>query len=136
MRKTFNLTITSALASAFLGACAQDNEGADWEDNSSGYSRSDIAVCVDGQGHRIDDDYCDDDRDHHHGGSFIYLARGSYIPYHGERAWAGTYSNTPRPGTTYLRPPASTNMTRSAAISRGGFGSSARSSGGYSSARS
>jgi hypothetical protein len=133
MAKHFNLTITTALASAILGACAQDPEGADWDDNGSAYARGDVAVCVDDQGQRIDDDYCDNGRG---GGSFIYLGRGSYIPYHGERARAGTYSTAPRPGAAYLPPPAATNMTRSAAISRGGFGSSARSSGGYSSARS
>ncbi len=135
MRKEFNLTLTAALATALLGACGQEPDGADWDDNGNAFAQGDVAVCVDEQGQRIDDDYCDDDRGYG-GGSFIYIGRGGYIPYHGERARAGSYSTTPKAGTAYRRPPSATNMTRSAAISRGGFGSSARSSGGYSSARS
>jgi hypothetical protein len=136
MRKNFNLTITTALASAILSGCGQDPDGADWDDHGNAYARGDVAVCVDEERGRIDDDYCDDDRNYHSGGSFIYIGRGGYIPYHGERARLGTYSITARPGTEFLRPPAATNMSRSTAISRGGFGSSARSSGSYSSSRS
>jgi hypothetical protein len=130
-RKNFNLTITTALATALLGGCAQDPSEPDWDDNGNAYARRDVAVCVDQQGQRIDDDHCSDDRRHHSGGSFIYLGRGGYIPYHGERARPGTYSTVPRAGATYSPAHNSTNMTRSAAVARGGFGSSARSSGSY-----
>lgn len=130
-RKHFNLTITTALATAFLGGCAQDPGEADWDDSGNAFARRDVAVCVNQQGERIDDDYCDDNHGYHSGGHFIYVGRGGYIPYHGERARAGSYATAPRSGTQYYFAPGDTNMTRSAAISRGGFGSRARSSGSF-----
>lgn len=135
-RKAFNLTITTALASALLGGCAQDPSEPDWDDNGNAFARRDTAVCVNPQGERIDDDYCDNDHRYHGGGSYIYVGRGGYIPYHGERARAGTYATVPQTGAKYFTAPADTNMTRSAAISRGGFGSSGRSNGSFFSGRS
>lgn len=133
--KVINLSVTAALASALLGGCAQER-AAEWGDEGDLYADGDTAICVDGAGERIDDDYCDDDSTYRGGGSFIYLGRGGYIPYYGERPRPGTYSRTPRVGAVYGRAPAVANMTRSAAVSRGGFGSSARSGGGWSSGRS
>jgi hypothetical protein len=133
--KTINLTLTTALAATFLAGCGQRE--AEWGDDPGNYADSDTAICVNEDGQRIDDDACDDDRRYGGGfATFIYLGRGGYIPYYGERARPGTYSTTPRVGTVYGRAPAAANMTRSAAVSRGGFGSSARSSGGRMSGRS
>lgn len=135
-RKNFNLAITTALATAFLGGCAQDPSEPDWDDNGNAFARRDVALCVNQQGERIDDDYCDDNHGYHSGGHFIYVGRGGYIPYHGERARSGSYTTVPRSGARYFFAHADTNMTRSAAISRGGFGSRARSSGSFFSGRS
>lgn len=132
--KTINLSLTTALAATFLAGCGQREP--EWGDDLDNYADSDTAICVDGDGQRVDDDYCDDDRRYGGGFGFIYLGRGGYIPYYGERARLGSYSTTPRVGTVYGRAPAVANMTRSAAVSRGGFGSSARSSGGWTSGRS
>ena len=133
--KTINLSLTTALAATFLAGCGQREP--QWGDDLDNYARSDTAICVDGDGQRIDDDACGDNRRYGGGfGTFIYLGRGGYIPYYGERARPGTYSATPRVGTVYGRAPAAANMTRSAAVSRGGFGSSARSGGGRLSGRS
>ena len=133
--KTINLTFTTALAATFLAACGQRE--AQWGDDLDNYADSDTAICVDEDGQRIDDRNCSGDRRYGGGfGTFIYLGRGGYLPYYGERARPGSYSTTPRVGTVYGRAPAAANMTRSAAVSRGGFGSSARSGGNYRSSRS
>lgn len=125
------LTLTTTLATAVLAGCGQDEP--EWGEDQ--YAQSDTALCVNGAGERIDDDYCDDDRPYG-GGTFIYLGRGGYLPYYGERPRAGSYTTTPAAGTVYARAPAASRMTRSAAISRGGFGSRARSAGGSWSSRS
>lgn len=134
--KTINLSLTTALASAFLAGCGQSQSEAEWGDGEDVYASGDTAICVDAQGERIDDDYCEDDNPRYGGGAFIYLGRGGYIPYYGERVRPGTYSTSPRAGAVYGRAPTAANMTRSAAVSRGGFGSSARSTGGSWSGRS
>ena len=132
--KTINLTLTTALAATFLAGCGQGE--AEWGDGEDVYADRDTAICVNREGERIDDDYCEDRR---YGGgfaTFIYLGRGGYIPYYGERARPGSYYTSPVAGANYARAPRAANMTRSAAASRGGFGSRARSNGGMWSGRS
>ena len=135
-RKRVNkhLDMTAVMAAALIGlpvACSSNDSG--WgEDETANW---DTAVCVDREGRRVDDFRCDDDLD---GGSnaflWYYIGRSSRIPYHGDsirdRRFAGQGSFAPRPGVRYDRAPASTNMTRSQAVSRGGLGSSARRFGG------
>lgn len=122
------LFLTSAMA-ATLSGCSS---GGDWDGNV--YSRSDTAVCVDQNGYRVADSYCSSRSAYVGGGRWFYVNRGGRLPYHGDRIddpkhrFAGSYE--PKAGTSYARAPAEANMTRSAAVSRGGFGSSSRSFGG------
>jgi hypothetical protein len=127
------LTMTTAMASALLAlpACSSND---DW--NGDVIADRDVALCVDQQGRRVDDDLCDDDRGGGGSNAFLwyYLGRSSAVPYYGDsihdRRYAGRGSWKPVPGANYGRAPASTRMTRSAAVSRGGLGSSGRSFGG------
>lgn len=88
----------------------------------------DMAVCVDPAGRRVADEQCSDDR---HAGApvWYYLRRGSRVPYYGDpinsSALGQQASLEPDKGITYDRAPASTKMTRSEAVARGGLGSSA-----------
>ena len=131
------LTMTTAMATALLAlpGCSSNN---DW--NGDVVAERDTAVCVDQQGKRVDDDRCDRNRG---GGSmggasnaflWYYIGRSMAVPYYGEsihdQRYAGRGSFRPQPGTNYGRAPASTRMSRSAAVSRGGLGSSGRSFGG------
>jgi len=129
--KTFNLAITTALA-ASLSACGQPS--GDWDDGVTQYADRDTAVCVDRVTQkRIPDRECDR---RGVGGNtnpalWYYLGRNSAVPYYGDTIRGGSYS---RPaGRSFYHAPASTAMTKSSAVSRGGFGSSARSSGFHSS---
>lgn len=131
--KKRHLTLTSAMATTLLAlpACSSNDE---WDDQT--YASSDTAVCVDQSGNRVPDEQCDSGRSHVYGGyhSWYYFGRSAPIPYYGESVrdprYAAHASNTPRAGTTYAKAPASSNMTRSAAVSRGGMGSSGHSYGG------
>ena len=126
------LTMTSAMAAALLAlpACSGGDEDE--------VAQADTAVCVNAEGERVDDDYCDNDRYRSHGGSsaflWYYLGRGSRIPYYGDsirhQRYAGMGSFSPRAGANYGRAPVSTRVTRSQAVSRGGMGSKSRSYGG------
>ncbi|MGL5837764.1 MAG: hypothetical protein ACRCY3_04610 [Sphingorhabdus sp.] len=127
------LALTSAMAAtlATLSACSAEEE---WNNsNSDVFADRDTAVCVDQSGNRIDDDYCESNR-LGGGAGWYYLGRGSRMPYLGDNLrnrQMGFYgSSTPAAGVDYARAPASTAMTRSAAVARGGFGSSGRSYGG------
>lgn len=123
MRK-IDLVITTALASAFLLAGCRRND--DWT------AQRDTAVCVDRQSNRVPDADCP--RTAYSGGAggspflWYYLGRNSTIPYYGERAYGGGFTRTA--GATYFHAPVDTGFTRSAVISRGGFGESAHSFGG------
>jgi hypothetical protein len=125
------LTITSAMAAALIAlpACSSTDNG--WDEDV--IADSDTAICVNPEGQRVDDDLCDDDR---YRSSFVsyYIPRGSRIPYYydsiHDRRYAGRGSFQYTPGTSYARAPVETRMTRSAAVSRGGLGSSSRSFGG------
>ena len=124
------LGITTGVAAALLaGACSQGQPDNGWT------ADKDTAICVDQQGHRVPDGQCPQQRVASAGGGigaspflWYYLGRASAVPYYGDRVSGGSYA--PAAGRSYFRAPAATAMTRSAAISRGGFGSSARSFGG------
>lgn len=119
-----DLKITTGVAAALLASgCGQKDNG--W------VADKDTAVCTDKQGQRVADDNCQ--RPHVGGGvgssAFLwyFLGRNSAVPYYGERVRGGSFSRAP--GTSYFRAPAGSSMTRAAAISRGGFGSSVHSFG-------
>ncbi len=132
-----HLTMTTAMAAALI-ALPGCSGGDDW--NEDVYASGDTAICVDKEGKRVDDDQCSKDRVHYSGGGgssaflWYYLGRSSAVPYYGDsirdKRYAGQGSYQPRPGASYTSAPSSTRMTRSAAVSRGGFGSSGRSFGG------
>ena len=85
-------------------------------------------VGVNDAGQRVADDRCEG-RVRSGGFGFFYLPRGAVLPYYGQsvrdpRFASGSWA--PRPGVRYNRAPASTRMTRSQAVSRGGLGSTGR----------
>lgn len=120
------LTITTAVAGALaMAGCGRSND--EWEGSATQFARQDTQVCMDrSTGQRIEDGHC---RSHgSSGGKFFawyYLTRGAAMPYYGDRVTGGSFARAP--GRSYAYAPASTAMTRSAAISRGGFGSTAKS---------
>lgn len=127
------LVLTSAMA-ATLSALPGCSSNPDWEANT--WADQDTAICVDQAGNRIDDDYCDDrsGRSGYYGGSrWYYINRGSAIPYYGDsindKRYGFSGSDRPKAGTTYAKAPTTTAVTRSTAVSRGGFGSSSSSYG-------
>ncbi|MET1111877.1 MAG: hypothetical protein ABWX67_10170 [Allosphingosinicella sp.] len=135
MRKQLTMTTAMAAALVALPACSS-NDG--W--NEDVVADRDTALCVNQQGARVDDDLCNDNH-HHSGGSnaflWYYIGRNSAVPYYGDSIYDRRYARqgaygsfAPRPGVSYARAPASTKMTRSAAVSRGGLGSSSRRFGG------
>lgn len=134
MRKQLAMTTAMAAALVALPACSS-NDG--WNDEV--IADRDTAVCVDQQGARVDDDLCDDDRGRSGGSSaflWYYIGRNSAVPYYGDSIYDRRYARgrpgsfAPQPGVNYARAPATTKMTRSQAVSRGGLGSSSRRFGG------
>jgi hypothetical protein len=127
-----DLKITTGVAAALLAsACGRS-------DTDDGWTATDnTAVCTDRQGNRVPDSNCQQQAVnsggyHGSGGNaflWYYLGRNSAIPYYGERVTGGSFNRTA--GASYFRAPAGTGMTRAAVISRGGFGSSAHSFGGF-----
>jgi hypothetical protein len=122
------LTVTATLAAALTGlsGCSDGPREVLAEDN--------VRICVDEFGSRIDDDYCDDDGYRRSGGglaTFMYLRRGSPVPYYYDNVRGPKYAKylSRAPLSGYRPAPASTNMARSSAVSRGGLGSSSRSFG-------
>ncbi len=108
------LPLTSAVAVALLASgCGPSRSVAD----------TDVAVCRDTGGKRVDDAQCGRTGGHAAmaGVAWYYLARGSTVPRLGEALAGG--STSPRAGVGYAR-------ASSATVSRGGFGSSAHASGG------
>lgn len=126
-----DLRITAGVAAALLAsACGRSDNGWTASDNT--------AICTDRDGHRVADANCQRSGGGGGGGMgtaflWYYLGRHSAIPYYGETVRGGSFARAP--GMAYARAPSGSAMTRSAAISRGGFGSSARSFGGGSSSR-
>lgn len=126
-----HLALTTAMA-ATLSSLSACSSGDDWDDS---YADKDTAICVDEAGKRVDDANCR--APHIRGGGFLawyYINRGSRLPYYGDSVNDPKLgikgSRTPTPGASYASAPAHTNLTRSAARARGGFGSSGRSFGG------
>lgn len=122
MKKQFVLTST-ILAS--LAACSSQPS----MDEDGWTSDRETAICVNKEGQRIDDDACDDD-DGSNGmataAMWYFIGANSRVPYYGERAYGG--STVRKSGVSYYKAPAATQVTKSQAVSRGGFGSSARAS--------
>jgi hypothetical protein len=128
MNKQLALTTAMAATLTSLSACSSGN---DWDGS---YADNDTRVCVDESGKRVDDSQCNN---RIHGGGYhgwFYVNRGSRMPYYGDSVNDSKLgiqgSKTPVTGKSYASAPAHTNLTRSAAMSRGGFGSSSRSFGG------
>ena len=131
------LTMTTAMAAALmtLPSCTSNPE---W--NGDVVSDRDFAVCVDERGRRVEDHRCSQSSYGYSGGYggsgghyWYYFNRGSNVPYYGDsigdqRFRGGSYQ--PSAGTGYYPAPETTNMTRSAAVSRGGLGSSGQFFGG------
>ena len=121
------LTLTAGLAAALTGL-----SGCGPSAPSDYVAANNTRVCVDSAGQRIDDDYCEDNYRRTYGSSFVYLRRGSPIPFYydniNDRRYAAYASRTPPVGFVD-RAPAATNMARSTAVSRGGLGRSSRSFG-------
>jgi hypothetical protein len=128
MKKQIFLTSAMAATLSSLSGCSSSD---DWD--GSVYAENDTGVCVDQNGYRVDDDLCDDDRYRGGGYGWFYMGRGSRVPYYGDSIRDKKYgfagSSTPDPSKVYARAPEATKVTRSAAMARGGFGSSSRSFG-------
>lgn len=135
---TKNLALTTAMAATLtsLAGCSSSNE---WGEDVT--ADRETAVCVDQNGKRIQDTACGTGNRHGSGlggglaGAYwFYMGRNARVPFLGDSvndpARRFTGSTTPAAGTSYARAPSSANMTRSAAVSRGGFGSSGRGFGG------
>lgn len=117
------LTITTALAALLLASCGQQDD--DWT------THRDTAVCTDRFGNRVVDDNCQT-RYAGNGGSgfaWYYLSGGRSIAPYGSRVSGGSFTRTS--DATYFHAPPRTMVTRSQAISRGGFGESAHAFGGF-----
>lgn len=121
------LKITTGVAAALLAAgCGQSR------DADNGWTASqDVAVCVDKDGKRVPDGQCPRQQfasghPYPAGSPFLwyYIGRSQALPYYGDVVRGGGYR--PAAGRSYFRAPSVTSMTRSTAIARGGFGSSAR----------
>ena len=120
MKTKYVFALTAVLLAT---ACAPSPSSNDWE------SDRDTRVCRDKSGKRVSDSQC------RRGGSGVgsafmwyYIGRGSYIPPVGSSFSPDTRgSTTPRAGASYYTAP---SVAPASAVTRGGFGSSARSSGG------
>jgi hypothetical protein len=122
---TIDPKLTTALAATLLAA------GCNRQPRDNGWTTAqDTAVCTDAQGRRVADANCRRTGYAHGGGAFAwyFLGRNARLPYLGERVGGGSFARSP--GARYAFAPASTAVTRSGAVSRGGFGSAARFFGG------
>ncbi len=128
MKKHLSMTTAMAASLAALPGCSSN----DWGDEY--YVSNDTAICTDREGKRVDDDRCDDDRYRSGSGYYgwYYIRSGSRLPYYGDSVrdprFSGSFSRDAN--RSYSRAPTESRVTRSQAVSRGGFGSSSRSFGG------
>jgi uncharacterized protein YgiB involved in biofilm formation len=123
------LTVTSVMAAGIITLPGCDGD----DDRGQLYADRDTAVCVDQDGRRVPDSRCGGGGGG--GGSgflWYYVGRASALPYYGDSVYSKRYQGSfkPRYGTAYALAPSSTRMTRSAAVSRGGLGTSGRAFGG------
>ena len=133
MDKVTTFQITGLVAAALLASRCDEEET--WTSNEAPrhVAAYDTAVCVDEAGQRVPDENCGNSPD---GRRYMgyYLRSGAPIPYYGDNvngaAFTGHGSFTRTAGTYCDAAPASTRMTRSAAVARSGLGSSARRFGG------
>ncbi len=116
MRIILNFTVLAGAAA--LTGC--DQPAPDWS------AQQDVAVCV-RDGVRVPNGNCAP-TGYGGGGAWYYYSRGTVIPYYGDRASGGSFVRTS--GATYFQAPVETSVSRSAAVARGGFGSSAHAFGG------
>ena len=129
MNTKTSLTFTTALAAALLATGC--NRQPDWNDNNQ------AAICTDRSGHRVADSQCDRYAGGGGGGGvspflWYYMGRSSAIPPIGGYAGGGgSYSRGA--GTSYSRAPSGgmESVASHASVTRGGFGSSAHSYGGF-----
>ena len=125
------LTLTTAMAATLSGLAGCSNEPS-WDDGVVADRQT--AVCVDQSGTRVEDNRCDSPRYHGGGFGWFYVNRGARIPYLGDSTNDARFRNGGTrqaiAGSDYVRAPKAANMTRSSAVSRGGFGSSGRFFGG------
>jgi hypothetical protein len=121
-KKSFLLTTTLAAALA-VSACGRPAN--QWDESYNVYSDRNTAVCTDKNKRRVPDSYCQQNRGGGAGNAFMwyYLGKSAAVPYHGDPVRGGSFARTP--GATYFHAPASSSVTRAAAVSRGGFGKSA-----------
>lgn len=125
MKKQFNLTLTTAIATSLVACGPSPSSSGSWDDYTQ-YSDRDTAVCVDRRtNQRIADSNCDRNGSGGNAAFWYYMGRYSAVPYYGERVSGGTFTRSPN--VSYYRAPPTTSMSRSDAISRGGFGSTGRS---------
>jgi hypothetical protein len=112
-----DLLITASVAAALMLYGCGNNP--DWT------AQNDTAICRDRAGNRVPDSNCDARSTGAHPGFYgwYYLSRGGYIPAMGETVSGGRTSAVA--GHSYAHAPSS------ASISRGGFGASAHSFGGF-----
>ena len=120
--------MTAAMAAAILALPGCEDPEPTWQT-----AQTETAICTTQSGERVDDDLCGDDYDNRGSNGFLwyFIGRGSRVPYYYDSVrdprYRGSYQRSPT--VTYARAPASTRVA-SPAVSRGGFGSSARSYGG------
>ena len=123
MNKKLTLTATLAAALTGLSGCSSRSDELLAQQNTR--------ICVDDDGDRIDDRYCADRRYGGGGFAYLFLRRGSPIPYYYDNVRSPKYAKfvSRAPLSGFAPAPASSNMTRSSAVSRGGLGRSSRSFG-------
>lgn len=123
------LSITAAVAAAMsLTAC-----GAREPSYNDGWNNdNDTVVCTDRKGRRVPDWKCK--KRYSGGGSsyafvWFYMNRGGYVPAYGQAVNRRYGSYRPLPGRSYYNSSRSFSAAKHSYISRGGFGSTGRSSG-------
>lgn len=128
-RKRPQLYLTSAMAAALLSLPACTSPKNEWEEVKAD---QDTAICTNAEGVRVADSNCANPTRAHSGpgigSAFLlyYLGRNMRVPFLGDRVQEtnrpGQGSFVPRQGASYARAPATSNITRSQAVSRGGLG--------------